>query len=73
MRFAAQQHHEMTRLLRRKAAKQPDPAATRAKSNSFLALAKAASRQGQSEEPLAPPKLRAVAPVAPPKPPTPAA
>jgi hypothetical protein len=65
MRFAAQQHHEMTRLLRRKAAKAPDPGAMRAKSNSFLALAKAASRQGQGGTPaLAPPKPPAVPPIA---------
>jgi hypothetical protein len=65
MRFAAQQHHEMTRLLRRKAAKQPDPGAMRVKSNSFLALAKAASRQGQGSAPTpAPPKAPAVPPIA---------
>jgi hypothetical protein len=35
----------MTQLLRRKATKQPDPAAMQRKSNSFLALAKVATKQ----------------------------
>jgi hypothetical protein len=45
MRFAAQQHHEMTQLFRRKALQASDPAPMRRKANSFLALAKAASKQ----------------------------
>jgi hypothetical protein len=45
MRFAAQQHHEMTRLLRRKALKATEPEGLRRKANGFLALAKAASKQ----------------------------
>ena len=64
MRFAAQQHHQMTQLLRRKAAKLPDPAAMQRKSNSFLALAKAASKQAPAQAgPAALPKPPAVAPV----------
>jgi hypothetical protein len=35
----------MTQLLRRKATKLPDPTAMQRKSNSFLALAKAATKQ----------------------------
>jgi hypothetical protein len=45
MRFAAQQHHEMTRLLRRKALKAAEPEGLRRKANGFLTLAKAASKQ----------------------------
>jgi hypothetical protein len=64
MRFAAQQHHEMTQLLRRKAMKQPDPSATRRKANSFLALAKTAGRQAPAAPPgAAPPKPPALAPI----------
>jgi hypothetical protein len=45
--------------------KLPDPDAMRVKSNSFLALAKAAIRQGQGGAPtLAPSKPPAVAPIA---------
>jgi hypothetical protein len=62
MRFAAQQHHQMTQLLRRKATKLPDPAAMQRKSNSFLALAKAATKQAPGGT--APPKPPALAPVA---------
>ena len=45
MRFAAQQHHDMTRLLRRKALKAPAPESMRRKANGFLALAKAGNKQ----------------------------
>ena len=54
----------MTQLLRRKAAKLPDPAAMQRKSNSFLALAKAATKQAPADAgPSVPPKPPAVAPV----------
>lgn len=58
MRFAAQQHHEMTQLLRRKAlnASAPDP--LRRKAVGFLALAKTAHKQAAgtpTKAPSAPP------------------
>jgi hypothetical protein len=54
----------MTQLLRRKATKQPDPAAMQRKSNSFLALAKVATKQPPADTgPAAPPKPPAGAPV----------
>lgn len=45
MRFSAQQHHDMTRLLRRKALKASAPEDMRRKAISFLALAKTANKQ----------------------------
>lgn len=58
MRFAAQQHHEMTQLLRRKALKASEPDALRRKAIGFLALAKTAHRQSSvtgAKAPSAPP------------------
>jgi hypothetical protein len=45
MRFSAQQHHDMTRLLRRKALKASAPEAMQRKAIGFLALAKTANKQ----------------------------
>jgi hypothetical protein len=45
MRFTAQQHHDMTRLLRRKASKTPESESLRRKAIGFLALAKTAHKQ----------------------------
>jgi hypothetical protein len=54
MRFAAQQHHKMTQLFRRKAltASEPDP--LRKKALGFLALAKTAHKQAAVTRPKAP-------------------
>jgi len=58
MRFAAQQHHEMTQLLRRKALKAAEPEALQRKAAGFLALAKTAHKQAgatPAKAPSAPP------------------
>jgi hypothetical protein len=54
MRFAAQQHHKMTQLLRRKALKASEPDALRRKAAGFLALAKTAHRGAAPPAPKAP-------------------
>jgi len=45
MRYAAQQHHEMTQLLRRKALAASEPETLQKKAIGFLALAKTAHKQ----------------------------
>jgi hypothetical protein len=63
MRFTAQQHHDMTRLLRRKALKASAPDPMRRRAISFLALAKTAHKQATATAatpPKAPPSLTPV-------------
>jgi hypothetical protein len=62
MRYAAQQHHEMTQLLRRKALTASAPEPLQKKAIGFLALAKTAHKQS----PVTPAKARSQPPTTPP-------
>jgi hypothetical protein len=58
MKFEAHQHLQMSRLIRRKAARLGNPRHMMQKANLFLALAKASAKQGQHCRPAPPMSAR---------------